>query len=105
MFEEVRVHGTRWKSPAKCLWKTEENQTSTSLGVLVDLRTPADTCQFMQMAVADFPKRAVHLCGKSCAQQTKCSKFAVCINYVLTSLQIIHDKFKIARILWGNMKW
>lgn len=105
MCKEARVHGTQWKSPAEHLWKTAENQTSTSLGVLVDLRTCANTCQFMQMAVLDFPRRAIHLCGKSCAQPTKSSKLTMCINYVLTYLQIVHDKFETARILWGSMKW
>lgn len=67
MCKEARVHGTRWKSPAKNLWKTEENQFLSSLGELVDLKTRVSIRQFMQMIVRDFPKQAVHLRGKSCA--------------------------------------
>lgn len=44
MRNKARLHGMRWKPPGKKFWKKEDNQTSTSLGMLFDLRSCADTC-------------------------------------------------------------
>lgn len=102
MCREVRVHGTQSTSPEKNVWQTEEKAYLHFFVVLVE-----DSRRYlylMEMAVLDFPKGAVHSCVKFCAQQTKCSKFKVRINYVLNYLQIVHHQFSIAGIIWGNVK-